>query len=182
MPRTIYYTRMLAPVGCLLIGASEKGVCRLQLNGELPEYAKDEVWVESYEPLRSCHEQLQAYFRGELRDFTCDLDVRGTPFQMRCWEALRRIPYGSTCSYAQIAQAVGRPQAFRAVGQANHQNPVAIIIPCHRVIGANGTLTGYGGGLAMKQALLRLEGVALQCSLEFPERAAETPSPVRRCV
>lgn len=169
MARTIYYTRVQAPVGELLIAATEKGLCRLQLSGGLPAPAEDEHWVESREHLQSCEQQLRAYFRGELREFTCDLDVRGTPFQKRCWEALRSIPYGTTRSYAEIAGAIGRPRAFRAVGQANHQNPVAIVIPCHRVIGADGALTGYGGGLAMKQALLRLEGVNLQCGLDFPD-------------
>ena len=85
-------------------------------------------------------------------------DLVGTQFQKDCWQALLRIPYGETCSYADIASAIGRPNAFRAVGQANHDNPIAIIVPCHRVLGANGTLTGYGGGLSTKEKLLRLEG------------------------
>jgi methylated-DNA-[protein]-cysteine S-methyltransferase len=169
MSRTVYYSRVHAPVGELLLATTEKGLCRLQLNSALPEPAEGERWVESRERLRSCEDQLHAYFRGELREFSCALDVRGTPFQMHCWEALLRIPYGTTSSYAEIARAVSRPRAFRAVGQANHQNPVAIIIPCHRVIGADGGLTGYGGGLAMKQALLRLEGVNLQFGLDFPD-------------
>lgn len=154
-------------MGPLMIAATENGICRLQLNGELPAPAKEEHWIESSQRLRRYAEQLRAYFRRELRDFTCDLDVQGTRFQKLCWEALRRIPYGKTCTYAELARALGRPQAFRAVGQANHQNPVAIIIPCHRVIGADGTLTGYGGGLAMKQALLSLEGAAVQPVLDF---------------
>jgi methylated-DNA-[protein]-cysteine S-methyltransferase len=82
----------------------------------------------------------------------------GTQFQKDCWQALLRIPYGETSSYAEIASAIGRPKAFRAVGQANHDNPIAIIVPCHRVLGADGTLTGYGGGLSTKEKLLRLEG------------------------
>ena len=180
MFRTIYYSRVQSPVGELLLAATDKGLCRLQLHGGLPAPAHDERWTESREPLRSCEDQLNAYFRGELREFTCDLDVHGTAFQKQCWEALRGIPYGATCTYAEIARAVGRPRAFRAVGQANHQNPVAIIIPCHRVIGADGTLTGYGGGLAMKQALLRLEGVNLQGALEFSNgEAVRLPMP--RC-
>src|SRR6185312_10612792 len=95
----------------------------------------------------------------------------GTPFQKRCWEALRGIPYGETRTYAEIARQIGSPRAFRAVGQANHENPIAIIVPCHRVVGADGTLTGYGGGLEIKQKLLQLEGAKLaqplNLNLEF---------------
>jgi O-6-methylguanine DNA methyltransferase len=168
MSRVIYYARVQVPVGEFLIAATEKGLCHLQLDGSLPAPGDGELWLESRAHLQEYESQLQAYFRGELREFHCELDVRGTPFQKQCWEALRRIPYGTTCSYAELARAVGRPRAFRAVGQANHQNPVAIVIPCHRVIGANGSLTGYGGGLKMKQELLRLEGAAaLQGDLPF---------------
>jgi O-6-methylguanine DNA methyltransferase len=102
--------------------------------------------------------KFRLIFRGELRAFTCPLDLQGTQFQKQCWEALRSIPYGTTCSYAELARRIGRPRAFRAVGQANQTNPVAIIVPCHRVIGANGSLTGYGGGMKTKELLLRLEG------------------------
>jgi O-6-methylguanine DNA methyltransferase len=108
--------------------------------------------------------QLEAYLRGELRQFSCELDLVGTEFQKDCWQALLRIPYGTTCSYAEIARVIGRPQAFRAVGQANHENPIAIIVPCHRVVGANKTLMGYGGGLNTKAILLRLEGAAFRPS------------------
>jgi methylated-DNA-[protein]-cysteine S-methyltransferase len=101
--------------------------------------------------------QLKAYFAGKLREFDLPLAPQGTDFQQRVWLALLRIPYGATASYGDIARAVGEPGASRAVGAANGQNPVAIIIPCHRVIGANGTLTGYGGGLPNKKFLLELE-------------------------
>src|SRR5690606_32152543 len=101
--------------------------------------------------------QLDAYFRGTLRTFDLPLAPQGTPFQQTVWEALRHIPYGQTVSYGELARRVGRPAAVRAVGLANGSNPIAIVIPCHRVIGANGTLTGYGGGLPTKQALLALE-------------------------
>ena len=164
MIRNVYYSVMESPVGPLLIAATEKGLRCVQFHrGKLPEpapreLAEDELWIESRTHLQPYQEQLNAYFRGELREFTCTLDLIGTPFQKACWEALRRIPYGATCFYAEIARQVGRPQAFRAVGQANHDNPIAIIIPCHRVLGANGTLTGYGGGLETKEKLLRLEG------------------------
>lgn len=171
--QTVYYTRVGSPVGPLLLAAGEKGLCCLQFDsGKLPRPAADETWIESSDSLKPCIEQLQAYFRGELREFTLELDLRGTPFQKRCWEALLRIPYGSTCSYADLAHEVGSPRAFRAVGQANHNNPIAIIVPCHRVIGANGTLTGYGGGMEIKEQLLLLEGAgtATQSAFEFATR------------
>lgn len=171
MAEAIFYSRMHSPVGPLLLAATQKGLYRLQFHASLPAGTKGEAWIESPDKLRECEEQLRAYFRGELRDFELPLDLRGTPFQVRCWEALRRIPYGSTCSYGQLAEAVGSPRAFRAVGQANHDNPIAIIVPCHRVIGANGTLTGYGGGLSVKEKLLRLEAGERQALLFAAETA-----------
>ena len=144
-------------------------MCRVQFTGNVPTAHHGEIWVEAPEQLQAAKEELSAYFSGGLRNFSIPLDLRGTPFQIGCWEALRRIPYGSTCSYAELAAAVGRPRAFRAVGQANHNNPIAIIVPCHRVIGANGSLTGYGGGLPIKERLLRLERGEAQFS--FAETA-----------
>ena len=105
--------------------------------------------------------QLRAYFAGELREFQLPLDMQGTDFQKRVWRQVAAIPYGETRSYLQIAQALGSPRAVRAVGAANGANPVPIVVPCHRVIGANGKLVGYGGGLALKQRLLELEGARL---------------------
>ncbi len=102
--------------------------------------------------------QLRAYFAGELREFDLPLDLHGTDFQLRVWRELQRIPYGETRSYSQIAAAIGAPQAVRAVGAANGANPIPIVVPCHRVIGAGGKLVGYGGGLPLKQRLLALEG------------------------
>jgi methylated-DNA-[protein]-cysteine S-methyltransferase len=102
--------------------------------------------------------QLRAYFAGELREFDLPLDLHGTDFQRRVWRELQRIPYGETRSYSQIAAAIGAPQAVRAVGAANGANPIPIVVPCHRVIGAGGKLVGYGGGLPLKQRLLALEG------------------------
>ncbi len=101
--------------------------------------------------------QLQEYFAGKRKEFSLPLQLQGTPFQKKVWQALLTIPYGQTATYGQIATQIGSPKACRAVGMANHRNPLAILIPCHRVIGANGTLTGYGGGLSVKQALLALE-------------------------
>ena len=116
--------------------------------------------------LRETMLQLRAYFAGELRDFDVPLDMQGTPFQQRVWNELLRIPYGETRSYMQIAVAVGAPKAVRAVGAANGSNPIPIIVPCHRVIGSSGKLTGYGGGLPLKKRLLELEG-ALAMGLRY---------------
>jgi methylated-DNA-[protein]-cysteine S-methyltransferase len=167
---TVWFLRMRSPVGPLLLAAGKKGLRCLQFDrGELPRAARGEVWIESRAALRPYSQQLRAYFRGELKQFTCKLDLQGTTFQKACWEALLGIPYGATCSYAELARKVGRPRAFRAVGQANHRNPVAIIVPCHRVIGAGGSLTGYGGGLPIKEKLLRLEGASTQPALSFSD-------------
>ncbi len=107
--------------------------------------------------LPAVQEQLEAYFAGALADFDVTLAERGTPFQREVWAALRRIPYGTTCTYGDLAGDIGRPSAVRAVGAANGRNPVGIIVPCHRVVGAGGALTGYAGGLANKLFLLDLE-------------------------
>src|ERR1700694_3520244 len=158
-PKTVYYSRMESPAGKLLLAATGQGLRFLIFDkGQAPKKRKDEVWIESQEKLRPYEEQIQAYFRGELRQFTCKVELIGTEFQKKCWNALLAIPYGKTCSYAEIAQQIGSPNAFRAVGQANHNNPIAIIVPCHRVVASSGTLGGYGGGLEGKDRLLRLEG------------------------
>jgi methylated-DNA-[protein]-cysteine S-methyltransferase len=170
MPKVqaVHFSRIESPIGRLLLAATDEGLRYLLFDrGQQPPSRPDEVWIESPAALRDCEAQLRAYFRGELRSFTCKLDLQGTPFQKKCWAALQQIPYGTTCSYAELAKRVGRPRAFRAVGQANHNNPVAIIVPCHRVIGANGSLTGYGGGMEIKEKLLRLEGATLQGALAF---------------
>jgi O-6-methylguanine DNA methyltransferase len=117
------------------------------------------VGGENIAPLEQAANELRRYFAGERVQFSCPLDLHGTPFQMHVWRELRRIPYGETRTYGELAQAIGRPNASRAVGAANGANPIAIIVPCHRVIGHNGTLTGYGGGLPTKAWLLSLEGV-----------------------
>jgi O-6-methylguanine DNA methyltransferase len=110
-------------------------------------------------PLRSLAEQLTAYLEGDLQTFSMAVDLRGTPFQVAVWHALQQIGYGELRSYADVARAVGRPAAVRPVGAANGANPVPIIVPCHRVIGSNGTLTGYGGGMELKTWLLQREGI-----------------------
>jgi methylated-DNA-[protein]-cysteine S-methyltransferase len=166
--QTVHFSRFESLVGPLLLAATEQGLRYLLFDRrkQTPSHPH-EVWIESPAALREYEHQLRAYFRGELRSFTCKLDLQGTSFQKKCWAALQRIPYGTTCTYAELAKRVGSPRAFRAVGQANHTNPVAIIVPCHRVIGANGSLTGYGGGMEIKEKLLRLEGAPLQGVLTF---------------
>ncbi len=160
MPETIYYSRGSSPVGLLLLAVSERGLVALEFGrGKIPA-----AWVESKEKIVSCARQLEEYFAGRRRRFDLPLDLQGTDFQKRCWQELLKIPYGETRSYADIARAIGNPAAVRAVGLANGRNPIAIIVPCHRVIGSDGSLTGYGGGLETKRKLLELEG-ALSGSL-----------------
>jgi methylated-DNA-[protein]-cysteine S-methyltransferase len=134
--------------------ASDAGIRAIELNGttELPGREG-----ESNPMLRQAIEQLRAYFAGELRDFELTLDMQGTEFQKRVWGELQNIPYGETRSYSFVANTIGAPKAVRAVGAANGRNPVPIVVPCHRVIGAGGSLTGYGGGLPLKRFLLDLE-------------------------
>ncbi len=116
--------------------------------------------------LRQAQHQLSGYFCGSLRQFSLPLSLRGTKFQLAVWSALQNIPYGETKSYKQVAKVVGSPQASRAVGMANHRNPVMIVIPCHRVIGTNGSLVGYSGGVALKEKLLALESGAIALKAE----------------
>jgi len=174
--KTVFFSVMDSPVGPLLIAATENGLRSLQFHrGKKPQPATDEAWIESRERLQPYEEQINAYFRGDLREFTFELDLVGTHFQKDCWRALLRIPYGKTCSYGDIAREIGRPKSFRAVGQANHDNPIAIVVPCHRVVGTNGMLTGYGGGLSTKEALLRLEGAKFRRPVP-----AERPAKARK--
>jgi O-6-methylguanine DNA methyltransferase len=119
---------------------------------------------ESRELLAPYLDQLNEYFAGQRREFSIPLDLRGTDFQLKCWRALLDIPYGETRSYRDLARAIGHPNAFRAVGMSNNRNPVAIVVPCHRVIAADGSLCGYGGGLDIKRKLLDLECARLSGS------------------
>lgn len=126
----------------------------------LPESVVRADWVRDDHGLREARRQLEAYFAGELELFDLPVAMHGTPFQLRVWEALRSIPFGETVSYAEIARRIGNATAVRAVGAANGRNPVPIVVPCHRVIGADGSLTGYGGGIERKKWLLAHEGRA----------------------
>lgn len=164
---TLYYSRMQSPIGGLVVGVSDDGLAIIEFDqGEFPKgrLAQAANWVPSEARTAVAIQQLQEYFDGRRREFTVPLDLRGTDFQKKCWRALLKIPYGRTRSYAQIASSVGCPQGFRAVGMANHDNPVPIIVPCHRVLASDGGLGGYGGGLQVKRKLLELEG-ALQPTL-----------------
>jgi len=149
---TTYFASMKSPVGPLTLASNGGALCAVQFGDETPA-----GWVRDERPLRDARRQLEEYFAGTRTAFDLPLAMRGTPFQMRVWQALREIPFGVTASYGEIARRIGAPHASRAVGGANHRNPVAIIVPCHRVIGADGSLTGYGGGEACKRALLDLE-------------------------
>jgi methylated-DNA-[protein]-cysteine S-methyltransferase len=159
MMETFYYSRMQSPAGPLLLALSDKGLVLLEFDrGVFPPRKTEAEWMESQIATRPYVCELNEYFAGERRDFTFRLDLRGTDFQVKCWRALLDIPYGETRSYAAIARAVGQPKGFRAVGLANNRNPIAIVVPCHRVIASDGTLCGYGGGLEVKRKLLELEG------------------------
>ncbi len=153
----IGYTRMESPVGPLLLVADDGGLRRVEfVNGRSPVQA-DPRWRDDAQRLRETIRQLRAYFAGELEAFDLPLVPAGTPFQLAVWNRLCEIPYGETISYGELARRIGNPNASRAVGLANGSNPIPIVIPCHRVIGSNGKLTGYGGGLPIKEKLLALE-------------------------
>jgi methylated-DNA-[protein]-cysteine S-methyltransferase len=148
---------MPSPIGPLLLVGTGNALTAVGLPSGRDRLEPGPGWIEAAAPFAEAVRQLEAYFAGTLRQFDLPLAPEGTPFQQRVWRALLDIPYGETESYGALARRIGRPAAVRAVGAANGQNPLAIVIPCHRVIGSNGRLVGYGGGLAMKAALLDLE-------------------------
>jgi len=148
-----------SPVGPLFIAADTQGLRAIEFRDSRHPVRRGEDWRAGDNPvLRAARLQLEAYFAGRRRGFDLPLSPQGTPFQQTVWRALASIPYGQTLSYAGLAARVGRPAAMRAVGAANGRNPLPIVLPCHRVIGADGALTGFGGGLPTKQFLLKLEG------------------------
>ena len=168
---TLHSTTFISPVGPLFLAASDRGLVALEFDARLPgqhtirpnprdlrSESKAVRFEESATAFQAYVRELEEYFAGKRREFEFALDLRGTDFQLACWRALLAIPYGETRSYGDIARAVGRPQGFRAVGMANNRNPIAIVVPCHRVIASDGTLCGYGGGLDVKRKLLELEG------------------------
>ncbi|WP_019071282.1 methylated-DNA--[protein]-cysteine S-methyltransferase [Streptomyces hokutonensis] len=160
---TKHHTVIDSPYGPLTLVADDDGtLCGLYMVDQRHRPPEESFGTPDDTPFTEATAQLQAYFAGELKEFTLELRLHGTPFQRTVWDQLRRIPYGETRSYGDLADALGNPGASRAVGLANGKNPIGIIVPCHRVVGANGSLTGYGGGLDRKQRLLDFEsGAAL---------------------
>jgi methylated-DNA-[protein]-cysteine S-methyltransferase len=153
----ISYWTWSSPVGELLLLADARGLRGLNFQDGPHPVEPDPAWKKQGGPFKNVIRQLEGYFVGKLRTFQVELSLQGTPFQLAVWGALQGIPYGATASYADIAGKIGNLKACRAVGSANGQNPISIIVPCHRVIGKSGHLVGYGGGLPIKEALLDLE-------------------------
>ncbi len=168
MKENILYRWLDTPVGKVLVAASIKGLCWLGLSGDKnnsfhswvhKKYTEADIIEGTNDVIAGAEAQLREYFAGTRKKFSLALDLRGTVFQRRVWHALIQIPYGNIASYRDIAIAVDKPAAVRAVGQANNRNPIAIVVPCHRVVGSDKKLVGYGGGLDVKRALLELEGI-----------------------
>lgn len=157
------YTFYHSPVGILILVADERGLLEIRFSKDDKDaWAQLEPdWVADNAVFGQCTRQLDAYFAGELTEFDLPLVYSGTEFQQQVMHALEEIPYGQTCSYSELAKKVGRDGAARAVGSANRRNPLPIIVPCHRVIGANGDLTGFAGGLDIKRKLLAIEGASI---------------------
>ncbi len=154
----IHYQYIESPVDPLLLAADENGLHLIEFHTPRHPMSRLADWLEGTNPiLEATRVQLDEYFTGSRKEFDLPLAPAGTEFQKEVWHTLATIPYGQTISYAQLAQRVGKPTAMRAVGAANGRNPLPIVLPCHRVIGADGSLTGFGGGLATKQFLLQLE-------------------------
>ncbi|MFT9848396.1 methylated-DNA--[protein]-cysteine S-methyltransferase [Aneurinibacillus sp. REN35] len=169
MKSEVFYTVYQSPLGPITLAATDAGLCWVEFSeGELAKLSLN-CWAKKWlstdniayapEVFLEATEQLDEYFAGMRQEFTLPLDVRGTAFQKMVWEQLQKIPYGETRAYKDIALAMNAAKAVRAIGGANNKNPLSIFIPCHRVIGSNGALVGYGGGLNIKEYLLQLEGV-----------------------
>ena len=156
------YTTIESPVGPLFLAGNAGGLRFISFAGKKRAVRPHREWTENPQPFAEVTRQLRAYFRAELTDFDVPLDMQGTEFQLRVWNRLLKIPHGETTSYGQLARRIGQPSAVRAVGLANGSNPIPIIVPCHRVIGSDGSLTGYGGGLSVKEKLLALESRQLR--------------------
>lgn len=155
----MYHHTLDTPIGGLLLVGDADALHGVYFqDGKRGPHQPDKAWERSDKPFREVLKQLKAYFAGRLTEFDLPLSPHGTEFQLKVWSALRTIPYGETWSYGELARRIRKPAASRAVGAANGQNPIPVIVPCHRVIGADGSLTGFGGGLPIKQKLLALEG------------------------
>jgi methylated-DNA-[protein]-cysteine S-methyltransferase len=165
----VYCTSFDSKVGLIYIASTDKGVCKLSVPRQtkkdfikwLRENFDDSEVVDNKSRNRDAIDQMTRYFNGKLAKFTVPVDFHGTPFQVRVWKELQRIPYGSTISYKQLAKRLGTSRGFQAVGRANAANPIPIIIPCHRVLGTDGSLVGYASGIKTKEFLLRLEGALM---------------------
>ena len=151
------YRKIDTPIGPLMLAGEDAGLRFLVFGNGRREVRPDPEWEPDRGLLKEPIRQLELYFRGKLRDFAVTVAPQGTDFQQSVWSQLQQIPYGETVSYGELARRLSKPKAVRAVGLANGSNPISIVIPCHRVIGSNGALVGYGGGLPIKQALLALE-------------------------
>ena len=158
----MYYCYLDTPIGELLLAGDDDALCLVGFPEGSMRKDPEPDWIYKEKPFKAVRQQLTEYFAGERREFDLPLKLNGTDFQMSVLRALQQIPYGETTSYADIAERIGRPKAVRAVGAANGRNPISIVIPCHRVIGKDGSLTGYGGGIDRKAALLELEQSGMQ--------------------
>ncbi len=169
MKNSVLYTTMPSPIGNITIARTDKGVCFIEFGDSTKSLMSLRLWSQRWlrrdelmssdndSSLNEVKAELAQYFAGKRSEFSILLDLYGTPFQKLVWQELLKIPYGETRSYKDIAIAIDAPKAVRAIGGANHNNPVPIIVPCHRVIGSNGALVGYGGGLSIKEKLLEIE-------------------------
>ena len=155
----MWYDNIKTPVGRLTMAADGDGLRYVLFETSRYEAAGRESWTRDASAVRDARHQLLEYFAGERRRFDLALSPQGTPFQLSVWRALREIPFGATWSYADVARQIAAPKAVRAVGAANGRNPLPIVVPCHRVIGSDGSMTGFGGGLGVKQFLLRHESI-----------------------
>ncbi len=172
----MYYCYVSSPIGDLLVAGDDESIHYVGFPTGKMRRDPDPGWIFKEQPFVEARRQLEEYFAGERRQFDLPVRLTGTEFQVRVLEELQRIPYGETASYADVAERIGRPKAVRAVGAANGRNPLPILVPCHRVIGSHGELTGFGGGLETKAALLRLEAEHSQFPSVLPSRA-ETSGP-----
>jgi O-6-methylguanine DNA methyltransferase len=165
----VYCTSFDSKIGLLYVASTDKGVCKISLPRQtkrdfirwLNENFEDSEVVDNKSRNRDIIDQLNRYFNGRLAKFTCAMDVIGTPFQVRVWKELTKIPYGTTITYKQLAKRIGTSRGFQAVGRANAANPLPIIVPCHRVLGTDGSLVGYASGIKTKEFLLKLEGALM---------------------
>lgn len=153
----MYYCYLDTPIGELLLAGENDALSMIGFPKGSMRRDPEADWIYNEKPLEDARQQLREYFAGSRKDFDLPVTLNGTEFQVNVLKALQKIPYGETVSYGEIARRIGRPRAVRAVGAANGRNPIPIVVPCHRVIGSSGDLTGFGGGLDTKEALLRLE-------------------------